>query len=642
MNGKNRKSIIASAAAALMLTAGAVSFAVGFFRNAPREDTPIGIEHREAVLPEISAEGLSAEDSSTPEKEDTSSRKDESSSPESTSDAENNSRPAYDDNSGASDTSATVMQTEYSQDDTLPEDSQAPTSTIREAEDVTAHAKTTPDGREADREYFTTSIADGETVNDSTYFFTVTHLIEDLEAVRCDVEVNGSLFYGFAGRVHLREGENTIRVSCTYKDAENKVYRAFRDYTVYLSSPAAEIVTDLTDCEVYSPEFTFTARCDDGLEVRLNGRLISGKDSFTVTLSEGENMIKLTSGDTFLEFSVTYIPVRTLAIITDLCDCTVYTDSITFSAKAVGGNSPKLSVLVNRKALRGSDTFTAPLNEGDNTIRLLAWDGNDKTEQTEQTFTVTSLYNVDESRLPHLESINLSDDITVKGSAYTLNLEAADCDGVRLWSHNIEVICGNTVPCKWEDSSCTGYILKLHGGENPVTIRLRDNSGRQSEYSYNINCEAAEVGEEIGRIQISVNADLIGLGTLCESGSFPVLEGETGFDTVVRFLEDNGYEVSYRGSVGSRYLARISMAGRFAGGELTDKAKENLAGAGVVPNNSKDDDSLGEFDYAPGSGWMYSRNGKKPAYAMTSAVFADGERIELVFSLDMGNDLGGE
>jgi hypothetical protein len=39
---------------------------------------------------------------------------------------------------------------------------------------------------------------------------------------------------------------------------------------------------------------------------------------------------------------------------------------------------------------------------------------------------------------------------------------------------------------------------------------------------------------------------------------------------------------------------------------------------------------------------MYSRNGKKPAYAMTSAVFADGERIELVFSLDMGNDLGGE
>ena len=641
MIGKSRKSIIASAAAALMLTAGAVSFAVGFYRNAPREDTSVGMEHREAMLPEISAEGLLAEDSSTPEKEDTSSQKDESSSPESTPDTEDNSRPAYDDNSGSADTdnSAAVIRTEYSQDDTSPEDSQPPATIVHEADDATAPAKTTPDGREADREYFTTSIVNGETVSDSTYFFTVTHLVENLETVRCDVEVNGSLMTGFAGRVHLREGANTIRVSCTYKDADNKVYMAFRDYTVYLSSPAAEIVTDLTDCEVYDPEFTFTARCDDGLEVRLNGSLISGKDSFTVTLSEGENMIKLTSGDTSLEFSVTYIPVRTLAIITDLCDCTVYTDSITFSAKAVGGNSPKLSVQVNGKALRGSDTFTAPLNEGDNTIRLLAWEGSDKIKQT---FTVTSLSGIDESRLPHLVSISLSDNTSVKGSAYTLTLKAADCDGVRLYSDNIQVICGGEVPCKWEDLTCTCYILKLRGGENTVTVKLRDRVGRQSEFCYNINCETAEAGEEVGRIQISVSADLIGLGTLCESDSFPVLEGETGFDTVVRFLEENGYEVSYRGSASSRYLARISMAGRFAGAELTDAAKAYLAGAGVVPNGSRDDDSLGEFDYAAGSGWMYSRNGKKPAYAMTSAVFADGERIALVFSLDMGNDIGGE
>ncbi|SEK77119.1 hypothetical protein [Ruminococcus albus] len=634
MIGKSRKSIIASAAAALMLTAGAVSFAVGFYRNAPREDTSVGIEHREAMLPEISAEGLLAENSSTPEKEDTSSDKDESSSPESTPDTEDNSGQAN------TDTSAAVIHTEYSQEDTSPDDSQVPTSIIQAADDATAPAKTTPDGREADREYFTTSIVNGETVTDSTYFFTVTHLIQDLENIRCDVEVNSSLMTGFAGRVHLREGANAIRVSCTYKDADNKVYRALRDYTVYLSSPAAEIVTDLSDCEVYDPEFTFTARCDDGLEVRLNGRLIAGENSFTVTLSEGENMIKLTSGDTSLEFSVTYIPVRTLAIITDLCDCTVYTDSITFSAKAVGGNSPKLYVLVNGKALRGSDTFTAPLNEGNNTIRLLAKDGNDKTEQT--TFTVTSLYTIDESRLPHLESISLSDNISVKGSAYTLTLKAADCDGARLYSDNIQVICGNTVPCKWEDASCTGYILKLHGGENTVTVKLRDRVGRQSEFCYNINCETAEAGEEVGRIQISVSADLIGLGTLCASDSFPVLEGETGFDTMVRFLEENGFEVSYRGSSNSRYLARISMAGRFAGAELTDAAKTYLAGAGVVPNGTRDDDSLGEFDYASGSGWMYSRNGKKPAYAMTSAVFADGEKVELVFSLDLGNDIGGE
>ena len=640
MIGKDRKSIIASAAAALMLTAGAVCFAAGFYRNAPREDTPIGIEHREAMLPEISPDGLSA-DNSTPEQEDTSSRKDESSSPESTPDTDDNSRPAYDDNSGSADAdnSAVVIYSQNDSQETSDDDSQSPTVILQAPDDVTNPAKTTPDGREADREYFTTSISDGETVTDSTYFFTVTHLIETLENVGCDVEVNGSLMTGFAGRVHLREGANTIRVSCTYMDAENKVYRAFRDYTVYLSSPAAEIVTDLFDREVYTSEFTFTAYCEEGLEVRLNGRLIAGEESFTVTLSEGENMIKLTSGKTTMDFSVTYIPVRTLAIITDLSSCTVYTDSITFSAKAVGGNSPKLSVLVNDKAIRGSYTFTAPLNEGDNKIRLLAKYGN---EQTEQTFTVTSLHNIDESKLPYFESINLEDGITVKGSTYTLTLKAADCDGNRLYSDNIEVVCGSTVPCKWQDASCTGYILKLRGGENTVTIKLRDSTGRQSEFCYKINCETAEVGEEVGRIQISVNADLVGLGTLCESDSFPVLEGETGFDTMVRFLEENGYEVTYRGSANSRYLARISMAGRFAGAELTDKARAYLAGAGVTPNDSRDDDSLGEFDYTAGSGWMYSRNGKKPAYAMTSAVFADGERVALVFSLDLGNDMSGE
>ncbi|MCR5539638.1 MAG: DUF4430 domain-containing protein [Ruminococcus sp.] len=637
--GKDRKSIIASAAAALMLTAGAVCFAAGFYRNAPREDTPIGIEHREAMLPEISPDGLSA-DNSTPEQEDTSSRKDESSSPESTPDTDN-SRPIYDENSGSADAdnSAVVIYSQNDSQETSDDDSYPQTVIIQAPDDVNTPAKTTPDGREADREYFTTSISDGETVTDSTYFFTVTHLVESLETVGCDVEVNGSLMTGFAGRVHLREGANTIRVSCAYKDAENKVYRAFRDYTLYLSSPAAEIVTDLFDREVYDPEFTFTAYCEEGLEVRLNGRLITGEDSFTVTLSEGENMIKLTSGKTTMDFSVTYIPVRTLAIITDLSSCTVYTDSITFSAKAVGGNSPKLSVLVNDKALRGSYTFTAPLNEGDNTIRLFAKDGN---EQTEQTFKVTSLHNIDESKLPYFESINLDDGITVKGSTYTLTLKAADCEGNRLYSDNIEVVCGSTVPCKWQDASCTGYILKLRGGENTVTIKLRDSTGRQSEFCYKINCETAEVGEEVGRIQISVNADLVGLGTLCESDSFPVLEGETGFDTMVRFLEENGYEVTYRGSANSRYLARISMAGRFAGAELTDKARAYLAGAGVTPNDSRDDDSLGEFDYTAGSGWMYSRNGKKPAYAMTSAVFADGERVALVFSLDLGNDMSGE
>ena len=207
----------------------------------------------------------------------------------------------------------------------------------------------------------------------------------------------------------------------------------------------------------------------------------------------------------------------------------------------------------------------------------------------------------------------------------------------------MEVACGGAAAeRRWEDASSTGYLLKLHQGENSVYIKLTDSIGRQSEFFYNINCESAEEGEEVGRISIKAQADVLGLGVLCENDSYPILEGETGFDTVVRFLEENGFEVSSRGSDSSRYLARIFMPGRFAGGALTDDALAYLENAGISVNNSGDPDSLGEFDYTPASGWLYCRGGKKPSYAMSAAVFSDGEDIELRFSLDFGNDVGSE
>ena len=107
----------------------------------------------------------------------------------------------------------------------------------------------------------------------------------------------------------------------------------------------------------------------------------------------------------------------------------------------------------------------------------------------------------------------------------------------------------------------------------------------------------------------------------------------------MRFLHDNGFEVSSRGSENSRYLDRIYKEGRFAGGALSEEALAYTEKAGISINGGKDDDSLGEFDYTAGSGWLYSRGGRKPSYAMSAAVFADGEDIELSFSLDFGNDV---
>lgn len=650
---KSRRTAVTAMAAAAVITVGGVCFGALFYRNAPRSLTAAEVIHREADLPDITFSGTADniskadETSSLPESsrtdsssQDSSER--ESSLPESLPRTESRTPAASDDSrSGnipqSTETVYTSAESSLAENSSLTDESRPAPTAVQAVPDAGTPAKTAPSGKEADREYFTTSINDGETVSESVYFFTIEHLVKELEVVRCDVELNGSVLTGYAGKCRLKEGENSIRVSCTYKDGDNRVYRAFRDYTVNLVSPDSAIYTDLTDCDVFESVFSFTAECEDGLSVWLNGIPVEGDGRYTVTLSEGENMIRLSSGRRELNFSVTYIPLRELDIITDLTDCTVYGSELVFTAQAVG-SSPKLTVQLNGKTLRGDGgIYTAALNDGRNSIRLLARDG---AKRVEKTFTVTCLPTDEEGRSPYIAEINLTDNMTVKGSSYSLSLKAADYEGGRIYADGIEVACGGaSAERRWEDSQSTGYLLKLHAGENSVYIRLKDSIGRTAEFFYSINCEAAGIGEEVGRISIKAQADILGLGVLCEDDSYPVLEGETGFDTIVRFLRDNGFEVSSRGSENSRYLDRIYKEGRFAGGALSEEALAYTERAGISINGGKDDDSLGEFDYTAGSGWLYSRGGRKPSYAMSAAVFADGEDIELSFSLDFGNDV---
>lgn len=639
---QGRQTAIALAAAAV-LTAGGVWFGVHFYNSAPRTLTPAQVVRRDPELPEVTAEAVTAGTQDTISEKDSSSESSQAESShheeETSSTDESSQTESLPADSSQADESLPPPQDEVRLTDSTADDAAQPAA-VQAMPDAAAPTQTVGSGAEADKEYFTTSIEDGGTVSDSTYFFTITQQTE-LELIRCDVELNGSVLTGYAGKCRLKEGSNTIRVSCTYKDGDGRIMRAFRDYTVTLKSPDSAIYTDLTDRDVFSPELTFTAESESGISVWLNGQPVSGSGSFTVTLNEGENMIRLSSGRQTMDFSVTYIPLSKLDIITDLDDCTVYTSELTFTAQAAGGSAPKLTVQVNGTTVKGEENrYTAALYEGANTVRLLARDGTDRCEKY---FTVTCLPELDETALPYLTDVSLTDNMTVKGSSYSLSFKAFDCDGNRLYSDSMEVACGGAAAeRRWEDASSTGYLLKLHQGENSVYIKLTDSIGRQSEFFYNINCESAEEGEEVGRISIKAQADVLGLGVLCENDSYPILEGETGFDTVVRFLEENGFEVSSRGSDSSRYLARIFMPGRFAGGALTDDALAYLENAGISVNNSGDPDSLGEFDYTPASGWLYCRGGKKPSYAMSAAVFSDGEDIELRFSLDFGNDVGSE
>ena len=54
---------------------------------------------------------------------------------------------------------------------------------------------------------------------------------------------------------------------------------------------------------------------------------------------------------------------------------------------------------------------------------------------------------------------------------------------------------------------------------------------------------------------------------------------------------------------------------------------------------TRDGESLGEFDYAQKSGWMYSVNGAFPNYGASDCTVQDGDSIRWLYTCDLGSDL---
>ena len=50
--------------------------------------------------------------------------------------------------------------------------------------------------------------------------------------------------------------------------------------------------------------------------------------------------------------------------------------------------------------------------------------------------------------------------------------------------------------------------------------------------------------------------------------------------------------------------------------------------------------NLYEFDGGPQSGWMYRVNGEFPNYGCSGVKLNDGDVVEWVYTLDLGNDVG--
>ena len=88
-------------------------------------------------------------------------------------------------------------------------------------------------------------------------------------------------------------------------------------------------------------------------------------------------------------------------------------------------------------------------------------------------------------------------------------------------------------------------------------------------------------------------------------------EGESVFDLLQRVLRDYGIHMEYSDT------------------PIYDSAY--IEGIG----------NLYEMDCGPQSGWMYRVNGQFPNYGCSRYILADGDRVEWVYTCDLGLDVGG-
>lgn len=173
----------------------------------------------------------------------------------------------------------------------------------------------------------------------------------------------------------------------------------------------------------------------------------------------------------------------------------------------------------------------------------------------------------------------------------------------------------------------------------------RYSAGTNSVYDMTDVAAPVEPEEPIGYVTLSVEKFTIGQGYLIEPELIPIYEEAcTAAEIIAGQLEEYGLEYENTGSVEERfYLASIidtegSKTAYFP--ETTIKyAEEN----NIKLSDERKNDSLGQFDYSNGSGWMYTVNDDMTDKGMSQMLLKDGDVVRVRFTaVGYGQDLGNE
>ena len=169
-----------------------------------------------------------------------------------------------------------------------------------------------------------------------------------------------------------------------------------------------------------------------------------------------------------------------------------------------------------------------------------------------------------------------------------------------------------------------------------------DGNGNSTMKVYTVTYHQISEGDPAGSVDVVLDATTIGLGIL-DTGTLDIVEGETAASVLLRFLQERGYEPDYQGSTTMNfYLRRISRGDIAYRANVPEHLWELILRDGITTNDNYDRDSIGEFDYTQGSGWMYSINGTLyEGTGMSGYKVRNGITIYVRFTLSYGKDIGG-
>lgn len=180
-------------------------------------------------------------------------------------------------------------------------------------------------------------------------------------------------------------------------------------------------------------------------------------------------------------------------------------------------------------------------------------------------------------------------------------------------------------------------------GDHTVTVLAWDEEGNSVFRSYRVSFHFIDQGGAIGTARIILDATTLGLDWLDEPYSYEIKQGEPASCGILEMLEAYGYEAGYGGTplVGF-YLRRISRGDVARDAQVPKELWNKILADGLSLTGQKNRDSIGEFDYTQGAGWMYALNGTLyPGKGMSSCYLNDGDTLYIRFTLAYGKDIAG-